>query len=342
MAAVPDSNTSATWFDGEVAAGHRVRVEVANRNLRLFAADGTLLRTEALEALQLSEPSRRAPRFVYFADGSTLEVQDATSFNQALDALGRRPNFVARLQNSALAATSALALLIGGFIYAYTSGVPLLARWVAFALPESVEARLGQQFEMTLNLEMFKASSLPEVRQAQLRSLLHEAAARGARDLTYALKFRTTQEGGGVNAFSLPGGTIILLDGLVEAAANDRQVLAVLGHELGHVANKHGLRNLLQVLAIGAVANAAWGDFAGVAANVPVVFGALQYSRAFEFEADSYAAAFLRANDLDTQPLIEFFELIADRKEGHERSELADMFSTHPHTKERIERLKRM
>jgi predicted Zn-dependent protease len=342
MAAFPDTKTTATWFDGQVAAGHPVRVEVANRTLHLFAADGSLLRTEALDALQLSEPSRSAPRFVYFTDGSTLEVHDAPRFNQELDTGGTRPTLVARLQNSTLAATSALALLIAGFVFAYTSGVPLLARWAAFALPESVEERLGRQFLLTLHTEILKPSNLPDARREQLRSLLDDAAARGAPGIEYDLRFSTMQKGDGINAFSLPGGTIILLDGLVEAAANDRQVLAVLGHELGHVANKHGLRNLLQVLAIGAVANAAWGDFAGVAANVPVVFGALQYSRAFEFEADSYAAAFLRANDLDTQPLIEFFELIADRKEGRESSELADMFSTHPHTKERIERLKRM
>jgi predicted Zn-dependent protease len=342
MAAAPDNATTATWFDGQIAAGHPVRVELADRVLRLFAADGTLLRTEAVEAVQLSEPSRNAPRFVYFGDGSTLEVSDATLFNHALDTLGRRPTLVARLQNSTLAATSALALLIAGFIFAYTSGVPLLARWAAFALPDSIEARLGAQFEATLNLEMFKTSNLPEARQAQLRSLLREAAARGAPDIDHKLQFRAMQEGEGINAFSLPGGTIIVLDGLVEAAANDRQVLAVLGHELGHVANKHGLRNVLQALAIGALASAAWGDFAGVAANVPVVFGALHYSRAFELEADSYAVAFLRANNLDAQPLIEFFELIADRREERERSELADFFSTHPQTKERIERLKRM
>jgi predicted Zn-dependent protease len=111
---------------------------------------------------------------------------------------------------------------------------------------------------------------------------------------------------------------------------------------LGHVANKHGLRNVLQALGIGALASAMWGDFAGVAANVPVVFGALHYSRAFELEADTYAVTFLRANGMDAQPLIEFFELMAERKDGGEGEGPVDILSTHPQTKNRIERLKRM
>lgn len=331
----------ATWFDGRTAAAHPVSVEINGRSLLLHAADGTVLRTASLDRLEFSEPSARAPRFVYLEDGSTLEVHDAEAFDHALDALGKRPTLVARLQRSAPAATAALALLLASFVLGYTHGLPLLARWVAFAMPASVEVRLGEQFERTLDLQMLRPSELSEAHQTRLRSLLHEAAVRGAPGVQYTLKSRATQEGEGINAFALPGGTIVLLDGLVDAAADETQVLAVLAHELGHVANKHGLRNVLQALGIAAIASAAWGDFAGVAANVPVVFGALHYSREFELEADLFAVGVLRANGLDATPLIQFFEAIADRK-GETGEGLADMLSTHPSTRERIERLKRM
>jgi Zn-dependent protease with chaperone function len=342
MSSTPAALFGATWFDGQTAAAHTVNVDVTAGGLSLLATDGGLLRTVGLDTVELSEPCARAPRFAYFQDGSTLEVHDAEPFNGALEALGLRPSPVARLQRSAPAATGALALLVASIILAYTHGVPVLARWIAFALPESVEERLGEQFEKTLNLELLKTSDLSKKHQAHVRSLLQDAAVRGAPGIQYVLKSRATQEGKVINAFSLPGGTIILLDGLVEAAANENQVLAVLAHELGHVANKHGLRNVLQALGIGALASAMWGDFAGVAANVPVVFGALHYSRAFELEADTYAVTFLRANGMDAQPLIEFFELMAERKGEGEGEGPVDILSTHPQTKDRIERLKRM
>ncbi|HUL66779.1 MAG TPA: M48 family metallopeptidase [Burkholderiaceae bacterium] len=341
MATAPDTSIAATWFDGKTAAAHPVRVDVIGRALALHDAGGAHMRSVPLERTRLSEPSARAPRFVYLDDGSTLEIDDAEPFNRALDALGMRPSLPARLQRSAVAATGALAILLVALVFGYTQGVPLLARWIAFALPPSVEARLGEQFERSLDLQMLKASGLSEDHQTRLRSMLQEAAARGAPGVQYVLKSRATRQGAGINAFALPGGTIVLLDGLVEAAADENQVLAVLAHELGHVANKHGMRNVLQAFGIGAIAHATWGDFAGAAANVPVVFGALRYSREFEREADEYAVAFLRANGMDAQPLIQFFEAMAERKD-HSGEGVADFLSTHPPTKERIERLKRM
>ena len=106
-----------------------------------------------------------------------------------------------------------------------------------------------------------------------------------------------------VNAFALPGGTVVLFDGLVDLAQDDDQILGVLGHELGHVRARHSTRQLLQALGVGAVAGLLWGDFSTVAANVPIVLGVMRYGRAFEDEADAFALAFMRANRLPPQAL---------------------------------------
>jgi Zn-dependent protease with chaperone function len=340
MTALPANLFSATWFDGRTAAAHPAHVVLVGRHVSIRRDDGSLARGVHVDALHLSEPTRRGPRFVYLDDGATLEVHDSDGFNAALEALGKGPRGVARLQRSAFAATLALALLVGGLVFGYLAGLPAAARWVAFALPDSVEQRLGAQFGNTLDVQMLRPSKLSRSRQEQLTAMLRAAAARGAPGVRWQLHTRNVRGGKGINAFTLPGGTIILLDGLVEAAGDDDQILAVLGHELGHAANKHGLRNVLQALSIGVVAGAVWGDFAGVASNAPVVLGALSYSRAFELEADEYAVQFLRANGKGAQPLIDFFEMLEEQDgDGHE---VPSFLSTHPDIRERVERLKGM
>jgi predicted Zn-dependent protease len=246
------------------------------------------------------------------------------------------------MQRSAPAATVALFLLVAGFYFAYAAGIPATARWVAFALPARVEARIGEQFEKTLDLDALSASGLSPQRQQEIEARFAQVARRAAPDVAYTLKLRGVQEDEVVNAFALPGGSIILLDGLVAATADDTEVVAVLAHELGHLAHKHGLRNFLQALGIGAVASAIWGDFAGMVSNVAVVVGALRYSRAFELEADAFAVTVLRANDLDARPLIAFLERVADRDPTAKGGVLPDVLSTHPPTRERIERLRRL
>jgi Zn-dependent protease with chaperone function len=332
----------ATWFDGRAARGVPARAEVDGPQLVVHGDDGSVLCRARIAEVELSEPFVHAPRFAYFRDGATLEVHDAAPFTRALADAGRPPALVARLQRSWPLAVGALAVLLGGFVFAYVRGIPAAARWLAFALPPSVEERIGEQVEKTLNLEMLMASRLPPERTREIAEPFARAARRAAPDVRYTLKARSVQEGPGINAFALPGGTIVLLDGLVNAAPDDRQVLAVLGHELGHVAHKHGLRNVLQALGFGALAGVVWGDFAGVAANVPVIFGVLRYSREFEAEADAFAVHVLRADGQSAQPLIDFFEWLAAREQDEGHAGLPDFLSTHPSAPDRIERLRRL
>ena len=90
----------------------------------------------------------------------------------------------------------------------------------------------------------------------------------------------------------------LVLDGLVRFAGDEDAVLGVLGHELGHVAQKHSVRQVLQSVGVGAVASLLWGDFSGVAASVPIVAGMLGYSREFEREADEFEHSYGRPTRL--------------------------------------------
>ena len=45
----------------------------------------------------------------------------------------------------------------------------------------------------------------------------------------------------GVNAFSAPGGYVVLTTGLLKKITNEAQLAGVLGHEIGHIVHKHSL-----------------------------------------------------------------------------------------------------
>ena len=52
------------------------------------------------------------------------------------------------------------------------------------------------------------------------------------------------------NAFALPGGTVVMTDAIVQAAADkgisDDALVGVLAHEIGHVVHRHGMRMVVE------------------------------------------------------------------------------------------------
>jgi len=335
---------SATLFDGTNATAHSVRVDLHGLELTVWSTDAASaqapLRRGLVTDVLLSEPFAHAPRLLVWPDGATLEVTEAEAFTRAVGTAGMPSALVARLQGRWPFLVVALAMLLGLLGFAYMRGVPAAARWAAFALPASVEQRVGAEVLALLDGREMEASRVPADRLADIAAQFARAAAQAAPQVAYRLEFRRAVRGPGINAFALPGGTIVLLDGLVERT-DSAQIIGVLGHELGHVFHKHGMRNVLQAAGIGALAGLVWGDFAGVATNVPLALGVLQYSRDFEREADDFAIAFLHANGLSVQPLIAFFGMVAEleRKLGFS---IPGFLSTHPSTPDRIERLKQV
>ena len=69
---------------------------------------------------------------------------------------------------------------------------------------------------------------------------------------------------------------------------------------------------------------------------LPATLAELAYSRDFEREADDYAAAMMRVNALSVSPMIELFEKMEKQVGGEGVSRY---LSSHPHYRERIERL---
>ncbi|MFK5998942.1 MAG: M48 family metallopeptidase [Rhodobacterales bacterium] len=132
------------------------------------------------------------------------------------------------------------------------------------------------------------------------------------------------------NAFAVPGGRIVLFDGLVQAADSPEEVAAVLGHEMGHVVNRDPVRLTLRSAGSVGILGLVFGDFAGGAAALAVAeqLVSANYSQAAEANADRYAYRLMANAELPTTPMADFFEKL-NKKFGNQPGFLSHLAS-HP------------
>lgn len=331
---------NALYFDGVSARRQAVTLHAAPGSIEVRGEEG--LRVEPLSGIRISSRLGNSPRLLYFADGSHCEVTDHEAFGLLLREAGLAPHsLLSRLENSwrhALAATALFAIFIVVLIY---WGLPLAAEVAAGRIPASVTLSMDAHFLDSVDKGMMQPSKLSDARQAELRKRFE-----GLRDADglppHRLVFRSSPSIG-ANAFALPGGTVVVTDQLVKLADNDEEILAVLAHELGHVKERHPLRQLLQSSVVGFAMAWYLGDVSSLLAAAPTVLLETSYSRNFERRADSYAVNMLRTNGIAPTRLADILEKLEashretrNSKDNEPSSHILQFLSTHPDTSERI------
>lgn len=142
-----------------------------------------------------------------------------------------------------------------------------------------------------------------------------------------------------VNAFALPGGYVVVFTGLIKKAESGEEVAGVLGHELNHVLQRHGLERVVKNLGLLTVVSIVLGDqqgLVGLMRQVGVELLTLKFGRAQETEADLTGLQLLHKAKIDPRGMITFFQRLAEKDEGR-----VELLSTHPMSAGRAERLKR-
>ncbi len=141
-----------------------------------------------------------------------------------------------------------------------------------------------------------------------------------------------------VNAFALPGGYVVVFTGLMKKAESGEEVAGVLGHELNHVLQRHGLERIVKNLGVMAAVAIIVGDqqgLIGLMRQVGVELLTLKFDRAQETEADLTGLRLVFRSKIDPNGMITFFQKLSDKDEGR-----LEWLSTHPMSQGRAERLK--
>ncbi|MHC4984410.1 MAG: M48 family metalloprotease, partial [Planctomycetota bacterium] len=150
------------------------------------------------------------------------------------------------------------------------------------------------------------------------------------------------------NAFALPGGRIYITAGLMRNLRNERQLAAVLGHEIGHIVNKDsvkGIQNDLGVRILATIAEAALkgsgGQVAGTATKVAGSIVNLRYSRKQEYRADKCGITNIEKAGYNPWGGVEVLEVLQELKDS-EGGSFLEIFQTHPLTSKRIEKAREL
>ncbi|OYU84346.1 MAG: peptidase [Flavobacterium sp. BFFFF2] len=139
-----------------------------------------------------------------------------------------------------------------------------------------------------------------------------------------------------VNAFATADGSVRVFQGLMDMM-DDNQLLAVIGHEIGHVANEDSRdaakRAYLQAGLVDAaasqsdkIATATDGDYGKIGQALITS----KYSRKQESEADDFSYDFMKKHGYNVNAVESAFLILAKLSGGQESSLISQMMSTHP------------
>ena len=215
---------------------------------------------------------------------------------------------------------------------------------IAAALPGCMattqqEVELGQQYAAQIN------SELPLVRDPEIDryiNVLGDSIARVGddRDLDWHFYVVDSPE---INAFAVPGGFIYVNRGLIERAATLSELAGVLGHEIGHVEQRHSMKQMRDmergnagVTLLCVLTNVCESQATATAINLAgnAIFS--KFSREDESEADAVGVRNMVRAGIDPRGIPSMFRTLLAQRQAQPDA-VSSWFSTHPMEEDRIQ-----
>ncbi|MCC5978153.1 MAG: M48 family metallopeptidase [Salinarimonas sp.] len=314
----------AAYFDGERADRQEVMLRLPPEGIGFSTAEGESVFWPRGDVHRVAGPDDR----LILACGEArarLQLHDREARQALLRHLGALRGARESARDNRRVVFWLIAATISILVCAFLL-IPLVAGRVAPLVPAGAEIRLGNAVDRALrdHLDLVTCEAGPgtEALASLTRQLseLHELHV----DPQVTIVARNE-----VNALALPGGRIYVFDGLLRVVDGPDALAGVIAHEIGHVAHRDGLRNLIQAGGTGFLLGLLFGDFVGGGVMGTLVQTSLMasYSRRQELAADRFAAQSLHALGRPIHPFAGFLLDLDDEGGG--------FLATHPMGEER-------
>jgi predicted Zn-dependent protease len=218
------------------------------------------------------------------------------------------------------------------------SPLVLVAALGACTISTQEEVQMGASYAAEINRELRLVQDAELVRYI---NVLGDSIARIAdtRGLEWHFSIVDSKD---VNAFAVPGGFIYLNRGLIERAQNLSQVAGVIGHEVGHVTQRHSVKQMqkaqganIGILGICIFTNMCASETGQSMVGIGAQAAMASFSRADEDEADAVGVRYMVRAGIDPTGIPEMFQILLDERQGRPDA-LDNWFRTHPLEESRI------
>ncbi len=237
-------------------------------------------------------------------------------------------------------------ILLASFVFSGCATNPVTGKQDFVLMSEAQEINLGKQAHQQI-MKQYRPYSDPAL-QSYVEGLVDEIGKKSHRpNLVYHV---TVLDSPQINAFALPGGYLYITRGIMAYMNSEAELAGVLGHELGHITARHGVRQqsagtVAGILGAGVGILTGSGQ-AAQAANVGSTALIRGYGRSHELEADRLGAEYLANVGYDPQEMLKVVEILKDqedfdkqlaKEEGREPRAYHGTFSTHPANDKRLQ-----
>lgn len=217
-------------------------------------------------------------------------------------------------------------------------------QYVAMSVPQEIALGLQAAPEMAAQHGGLSSDAAARRRVEEMGQSLLVAL---GKDTPYQFDFHLLADPQTINAFALPGGQVFITEALYRRLQTDGQLAGVLGHEIGHVLERHGAEHMAKAQLTqgltGAAVIAAYdpdNPSSRAAPAVAAMIGQLvnlKYGRDDEIESDRWGLTLMAAAGYDPHAQIKVMEILRSASEGRGPPEF---LSTHPDPGNRIERIR--
>lgn len=333
------TNIQGVFFDGESSKPHSVSVDLKERSIYFdTVGDDSIAKEIAINDIEDIGFSSSGNLQLKFGDFpfQTLMIEDAediAEFKAAYPNAFSPSIYTQVLQGNVFkVVTYSFVVLVGVVAFYMFFVAPFIAEKAVILVPKSAEIILGEKMTEPL----FATLDIDTAKSKILTDFFNEVGFQSE----YPLELYVVDDPI-VNAFAVPGGKIVVYQGILDLFDSWEQLAAVLSHELAHVEMRHSLKQMSRSLSTYLVFSIMTNDASGVSAVIvenAFMIKDLSNSRSMETEADMIGFEYLEKLSINPVGMVGLFEALQEEEGaiGESVQKALKILSTHPLTDDRI------